>query len=174
MPAQVAALEAAQCDAIYEEVLETSRAQRRVLEELLCRCSKGDRLVVWRLDRLGRSLEHLIDTVNALTSSGVTIQSLCEPLELAPHGVSDALKVFQSLGTFQQCVQQERRNTGLHVARARGRKGGRPRAMSPQMIRMASLMMRDPNTRVPELCEMLGVSKPTLYRYVGPKGEIRQ
>ncbi len=122
--------------------------------------------MVWKLDRLGRSLKHLIETVNMLHEKKVGFVSVQESIDTTTSGGKLIFHVFGALAEFERELIRERTNAGLALARARGRLGGRPKAMTARQIQMAKTMLADPNTTVKVICETLDVSKSTLYRYL--------
>ena len=171
---QLDALRAAGCDKLYEERASGARADRPVLAEAMEFAREGDTLVVWRLDRFGRSLKDLIQKVEALRARGIGFRSLAESVDTTTAGGQLIFHVFGALAEFERELIRERTMAGLAAARARGRKGGRPPKMTKQKVKQASLLLSDPTTDVRAVCETLGVSKSTLYAYVGPKGEVRR
>jgi DNA invertase Pin-like site-specific DNA recombinase len=126
----------------------------------------GDTLVVWRLDRLGRSLRHLIDTVNELEQRGIGFKSLQENIDTASPGGKVIFHIFGSLAEFEREVIKERTQAGLEAARARGKVGGRPKALSNSKAEMARRMYADKSNSVSEICKALGITRMTLWRYV--------
>jgi DNA invertase Pin-like site-specific DNA recombinase len=129
---QVDALRAAGCEKIYSEAVSGARTERPVLEELLRNIRSGDVLVIWKLDRLGRSLRHLVDLVGILIDKGIGLQSLHDPVDTTtPHG-RFTFNLFASLAEFERDLIRERTQAGLSAARARGRNGGRPKGITPQ------------------------------------------
>ena len=128
-------------------------------------CRKGDSLVVWKLDRLGRSLKHLIETINLLHEKKVGFVSVQESIDTTTSGGKLVFHVFGALAEFERELIRERTNAGLASARKRGRMGGRPKVMTNKQVRIAKTMLADPNTTIKEVCETLGISKTTLYRY---------
>jgi DNA invertase Pin-like site-specific DNA recombinase len=136
------------------------------LEEALEYIRPGDTLVVWKLDRLGRSLKHLIEVVNNLHEKGIGFQSLRENMDTTSSGGKLIFHVFGALAEFEREIIRERTQAGLTAARARGKLGGRPRVMDEKKIKMAQTLMQDPNYSVREICETLQVSKATLYRHL--------
>ena len=159
------ALKAAGCENIYTDKMSGSKKSRPGLEEILGFIRKGDTLVVWRLDRLGRSLKHLIQVLNQLDERGVYFKSIQESLDTSTPGGMLIFHVFGALAEFERDIIRERTMAGLAAARARGRKGGRPKKLSKKQIEMAKTLMEDPAIPISELCETMGVSKATLYRY---------
>ena len=137
----------------------------------------GDTLVVWKLDRLGRDLRHLVNTIHDLEKRGVAFKVL------TGHGASIdtttpagklVFGIFAALAEFERELISERTKAGLASARARGRKGGAPFKMTPAKLRLAMAAMGKPETVVGQLCKELGVSRQTLYRHVGPDGSLRE
>jgi DNA invertase Pin-like site-specific DNA recombinase len=127
----------------------------------------GDVLVVWKLDRLGRSLKHLIEVVQALDAAGIGFRSLQENLDTTTSGGRLVFHVFGALAEFERDLIRERTQAGLASARARGRKGGRPRVMDEKQAAIARTLRQDPERTVKEICETLGISPATFYRYTG-------
>jgi len=131
-------------------------------------------LVVWRLDRFGRSLKDLVTKIEELKGREVGFRSLQESIDtMSPTGKL-VFHIFGALAEFERDLVRERTMAGLASARARGRKGGRPRSMGKGKIRLASRLMKDPELSVAEICEAVGVSSATLYRYVAPDGTVRK
>jgi len=126
--------------------------------------------VVWRLDRLGRSLKHLIDTVNELHGRGIGFKSLGESIDTTTPGGRLVFHIFGALAEFERELIRERTHAGLAAARARGRKGGRPKKLQKRQVAMALRMLEDPDQSVSEMAATLGVSRSTLYRYMSEAG----
>ena len=158
------ALKAAGCDKIYTDKMSGAKTNRPGLEEILGFIRKGDTLVVWKLDRLGRSLKHLIQVLNQLDERGVYFKSIQESLDTSTPGGKLIFHVFGALAEFERDIIRERTMAGLAAARARGRKGGRPRKLSKKQVEMAKKLMNDPTISIGEICRTMGVSKATLYR----------
>lgn len=161
---------------IYEDLASGKRDDRPGLETCLKACRDGDVLHVAKLDRLGRSLHHLVSTVHDLTARGVGLKVLdgqgAAIDTTSSHGRL-VFAIFAGLAEMERDLIVERTNAGLASARARGRVGGRPPKMTAGKIRMAMAAMGQPETVVGELCAELGVSSQTLYRHVSPTGELR-
>ena len=137
---------------------------------------RDDTLVIWKLDRLGRDLRHLVNTVGDLTERGIGLKVLAgEGASIDTTTANGRLifAIFAGLAEFERELIVERTRAGLASARARGRHGGRPFKMTPAKLRLAQAAMGKPETKVAELCAELGVTRQTLYRHVTPKGEIR-
>ena len=169
---QLDALNAAGCSTIYQETASGAKADRPVLEEVLSYLRKGDTLVVWRLDRLGRSLEHLIDVVAGLETRGIGFRSLTEQIDTTTSGGKLIFHVFGALAEFERDLIRERTQAGLAAARARGRTGGRPRKLTdPRQLELARSLYASGQTDVATICRTLGISRATLYRAVKPAPE---
>lgn len=136
------------------------------MQEALDFLRTGDSLVVWRLDRLGRSLRHLIDTVSALEERGIGFRSLQEAIDTTTSGGRLIFHIFGALAEFERNLIRERTLAGLRAARARGRMGGRPRKLDTKKTELAYQLYDEKKYAVKEICQMLGVSKPTLYAYL--------
>jgi DNA invertase Pin-like site-specific DNA recombinase len=164
------ALKSAGCDQIYTDTASGSSAERTGLEQALSHLRKGDTLIVWRLDRLGRSLRHLIDTITALDARGIGFRSITEAIDTTTSGGKLVFHIFGALAEFERDIIRERTNAGLQAARARGRLGGRPkRQPSSRKIAMAKALYADKSQTVAEICKTLGISRATLYRYLEEK-----
>jgi len=160
------ALKAAGCENIYTDKMSGTKKNRPGLEEILGFIRKGDTLVVWRLDRLGRSLKHLIQVLNILDERGVYFKSIQESLDTSTPGGKLIFHVFGALAEFERDIIKERTLAGLAAARARGRNGGRPRKLSKKQVEMAKKLINDPAIPIDEICRTMGVSKATLHRYI--------
>lgn len=164
---QLDALNAAGCNSIYQETASGAKADRPVLEEVLSYIRKGDTLVVWRLDRLGRSLEHLIDVVSALAERGIGFRSLTEQIDTTTSGGKLIFHVFGALAEFERDLIRERTQAGLAAARSRGRLGGRPKKLTdPKQIALARSLHMSGHSDVSTICRTLGISRATFYRVV--------
>lgn len=167
-------LRAAGCERIFTDVASGAKAARPGLAEALDHLRKGDTLVVWRLDRLGRSLGHLIDTVGHLDKTGRGFRSLREQIDTTTPGGKLVFHLFGALAEFEREVIRERTKAGLSSARARGRTGGRPRRLDQKQAAMAAALLADRNGSVADICRTLGVSRSTLYRLKGSSTNIPQ
>lgn len=161
------ALKAAGCSRIFTDQLSGSKADRPGLKQAMDYLREGDTLVVWRLDRLGRSLQHLIDTVKVLQERQIDLIVLQEKIDTTSAGGRLFFHIFGALAEFERDLIRERTQAGLLAARARGRTGGRPPAMTPEKVAMARQLMADPANSITKICHALGVSRATLYRAVG-------
>lgn len=160
------ALKAAGCQEIWEDTVSGAKVARPGLEKALQRLREGDTLVVWKLDRLGRSLKHLIESVHALEERGVGFRSLQDNIDTSSPGGKLLFHILGSLAEFERDLIRERTNAGLAAARARGRKGGRPAGGFAKKKEAAIALRQDPKRSVQEICEMLHISQATFYRYV--------
>ncbi len=164
---QLDALAKAGCGKLFTETASGAKADRPVLEEVLGYVRSGDTLVVWRLDRLGRSLQHLIETVTALRERGIGFKSLTEQIDTTTPGGKLIFHVFGALAEFERDLIRERTNAGLAAARARGRTGGRPKKLAdPKTLALAQALYDGGTTDVATICQTLGISRATLYRYL--------
>jgi len=161
---QTDALTSTGCDQIFTDMTSGAKAHRPGLDEAIKYVRPGDTLVVWRLDRLGRSLRHLIETVNDLEARGVGFRSLTESIDTTTPGGKLIFHIFASLAEFERALIQERTNAGLAAARARGRVGGRPKKLTDKQVALAKRMHADKQTDIATICQTLGISKSTLYR----------
>jgi len=158
------ALRATGCEKIFDETASGASARLPVREELLDYARRGDTVVVWKLDRLGRSLRDLIEVVNALSERGVGLRSLHESIDTTTPAGKLTFHVFGALAEFERDVMRERTQAGLLAARKRGKKLGRPRSLSPEQVEMARTMMANPNLSARHVATQLGVHRSTLYR----------
>lgn len=163
---QLDALKKVGCDKIYKDVASGAKDDRVGLIEVLSYIRKGDTLVVWRLDRLGRSLRHLIDTINQINDQGCYFRSLQENIDTKTSGGKLIFHIFGALAEFERDIIRDRTKAGLAAARKRGRFGGRPKKMDKKKIALAKTLMVDKSNSISNICEILQVSKATLYRYL--------
>jgi DNA invertase Pin-like site-specific DNA recombinase len=161
------ALQQAGCSVIYEETASGKSAARPELEQCRKALRPGDTLVVWRLDRLGRSLHDLIQIVSELEQKGIGFESITERIETASAAGKLVFHVFAALAEFERNLIRERTRAGLAAARARGRKGGRKPKLDKQQVREIRALLRDPDISVSEVARRYGVSRTTLYKHVG-------
>lgn len=163
-------------DQVYEDHASGKRDDRPGLEACLRALREGDTLIVWKLDRLGRDLAHLVASVRDLDRRGIGFRVLAgqgAEIDTATSGGRLIFGIFAALAEFERDLIQERVRAGLAAARARGRRGGTPYKMTAAKLRLAQSAMGTPETRVSALCKELGVSTQTLYRHVSPLGELR-
>jgi len=164
---QLDALQAAGCETVFRDTISGTKIERPGLSKALEHARAGDMLVVWRLDRLGRSLSHLIDLIQTLEGRGVGFKSLTEQIDTTTSGGKLIFHIFGALAEFERNLIRERTMAGLQAARARGRKGGRPKKPNTDTkIVMAKRLHADQNNSIAEICKTLGVSRATLYRYL--------
>lgn len=161
------ALAKAECDRVFEDTASGAKVERAGLEQSFSHLREGDTLVVWKLDRLGRSLKHLIETVQELEKQGFGFASLQESIDTTTSGGKLVFHTFAALAEFERDIIRERTAAGLAAARARGRKGGRPRGMDGKKRKIALTLYADKSRPVQEICQALGISRATFYRYVG-------
>jgi len=178
------ALKAAGCEKIFEDRISGAASTRPGMDRAMEFLREGDTLVVWRLDRLGRSLKHLIEVVSKLEERCTGFKSLQEAIDTTSSGGKLIFHIFGALAEFERNLIRERTMAGLSAARARGRKGGRPKALNPQKREIAIRLYHEKKKTVKDVCEIMGISKPTLYSYVrseqalksdstGRSGELR-
>ncbi len=170
---QLDALQKAGCGKIFQEVVSGARAERPVLKQLLDTLRPGDVLVIWKLDRLGRSLKHLVELINNLREQDIGLQSLNDPIDTATPQGRLSFNLFASLAEFERDLIRERTQAGLSAARARGRNGGRPKGLSEQAevtARAAETLYIERQLSVRQIAHKLGISKTTLYKYLRHRG----
>ncbi|MCH9816633.1 MAG: recombinase family protein [Actinomycetia bacterium] len=161
---QTRALSEAGCFRIFTDVMSGAAEHRPELDKLKDQLRPGDTLVVWRLDRLGRSLRHLIDSMNELEKQEVGFRSLTESIDTTSAGGRLIFHVFGALAEFERELIQERTQAGLAAARARGRHGGRPPLLTDDQLKTAKQMYERQDMTVAQIGEVLGVSRTTIYR----------
>jgi DNA invertase Pin-like site-specific DNA recombinase len=159
------ALQQSGCAKIFTDTASGAKAERRGLEEALNYVRKGDTLVVWRLDRLGRSLPHLITTMTDLEERGIGFKSLTENIDTTTSGGKLIFHIFGALAEFERNLIRERTQAGLTAARARGKKGGRPKAITVQKRSIAQELY-DTGHPIMDICRTLKISRATLYRSI--------
>jgi DNA invertase Pin-like site-specific DNA recombinase len=156
------ALTKAGCNKIFTDTLSSAKVKRKGLEKALSSLRPGDTFVVWKLDRLGTSIKELLATMTYLSEQGIGFQSLTDTINTTTRGGTQVYKTFAAL----RDVLKAKTTAGLRVARAKGRKGGRPKSLTPEEINLLQELYANPNIPVAEICEQLKISKMTLYRYV--------
>ena len=154
------------CERIITDEMSGATINRPGLIQLKDILRKGDTLVVWRLDRLGRSLKDLISWINELNEMGVEFKSLQESIDTSSATGRLIFHIFGALSEFERNLIRERTMAGLEAARARGRKGGRPKKLSEDKRLMAIALYETKKHPIKQICEMVGISKPTLYEYL--------
>ena len=162
---QLDALQAAGCARLFTDRVSGARTDRPGLAAALAECRPEDTLVVWKLDRLGRSLPHLVETVRELAARGVGFRSLQEQLDTTSSGGKLIFHIFASLAEFERDLIRERTRAGLAAARARGRLGGRPKGVDEKKRKAAIALKKEARRSVREICEIVGISRNTYYKY---------
>ena len=163
--AQKDALKAAGCKRIYTDTVSGAKARRPGLDQALEHCREGDTLVVWKLDRLGRSLPHLVETIRQLQENDIGFKSLQESIDTNTSGGKFIFHLSASLAEFERDLIRERTKAGLAAARARGRKGGRPPGVDEKKRKTALALKADPRLSISEICSIVGISRNTYYKY---------
>jgi DNA invertase Pin-like site-specific DNA recombinase len=170
---QVDALRRAGCAKVYQEVVSGAKVQRPVLDTLMGELRPGDVLVIWKLDRLGRSLRHLVELASVLLAQEIGLKSLNDPLDTTTSQGRLVFNLFASLAEFERDLIRERTQAGLIAARARGRLGGRPKGLPPEAEKTAcaaETLYRERRLSVREIAAQLGIAKSTLYDYLRHRG----
>ena len=166
---QLDALQNAGCEKIYRETISGVKTDRPELTKLLNNLRKDDILIVWKLDRLGRSLKHLVDLIGDLMGKGVALKSLNDPIDTTTSQGRLVFNIFASLAEFERDLIRERTLAGLTAARARGHKGGRPKGIPKKAeatVYAAETLYKEGKLTVRQICEKLGIAKGTLYNYL--------
>jgi DNA invertase Pin-like site-specific DNA recombinase len=159
------ALTKAGCTKIFTDTASGAKAERKGLEAALNYVCKGETLVVWKLDRLGTSIKDLLRTMTLLEERGIGFKSLTDNIDTTARGGKQVFRIFGALRN----VMREKTTVGLTVARAKGRKGGRPKTLTAQEVTELLELYNNSDIAIPEICRKLQISRPTLYRYVKPK-----
>jgi DNA invertase Pin-like site-specific DNA recombinase len=160
------ALETASCERVFVEKASGAQRDRPELQAAIDYMRDGDTLVVWKLDRLARSLKQLIETVEDLGQRGIGLRSITESIDTGTSGGKLIFHIFGALAEFERSVIRERTRAGLKAARARGRVGGRPAVLQDNDLAEARALLRDPDISVAQVAKRLGVAESTLYRYL--------
>ncbi|MEM8777987.1 MAG: recombinase family protein [Cyanobacteria bacterium P01_G01_bin.49] len=163
---QLDALKQAGCEKIYSDRISGAKTLRPGLGLALEVARTGDVLVVWRLDRLGRSLKDLIETMETLDKRGIGLSSLQESITTTNNSGKLIFHLFGALAEFERNLIRERTSAGLAAARARGHRGGRPKALDPAKRQLAVKLYTEKQHTIIEICKLMGISKPTLYNYI--------
>lgn len=161
---QVDALKKAGCDRIFNDKASGIKTDRQGLDDAMNFARDGDTLVVWRLDRLGRSIRHLLDVVKMLEDKGIGFRSLNENLDTTTPGGRLIFIIFGALAEFELNIIRERTRAGLAASRARGKRGGRPPALSSNQIDALKTLFANKTNTVDELCNLFEISRTTLYK----------
>lgn len=160
------ALKSSGCEEIYTDIASGVKTARPGLHTAITHLRKGDTLVVWRLDRLGRSLAHLIQTVKELSEKGIGFKSLQENIDTTTSGGQLIFHIFGALAQFERELIKERTNAGLKAARVRGRLGGRPSLLNKYQVKKMAAHYAKGELAINEICKLFNITKPTLYRYL--------
>ena len=158
------ALKKAGCEKIITDIASGAQDERKGLQEIISFARSGDVVIVWKLDRLGRSLKKLIEMINFFNNNNIGFQSLTESIDTTTPGGKLVFHIFGGLAEFERELIRSRTKAGLEAARARGRVGGRPQALDEKKQELAKTLLKDTNLPVKSICQMLGVSRSTLYR----------
>lgn len=167
------ALKKAGCQKIYSEQISGTKTDRAKLDEMIEHIRSGDIIVVWKLDRLGRSLRDLVNLISKFQELGVGFKSLQDNIDTTTPTGKLTFHLFAALAEFERDIISERTKAGLASARARGRRGGRPKGLSKKAqdkARLAESLYTEKDNSIQEICEYLSISKPTLYRYLRSRG----
>jgi len=170
---QLDALKKAGCEKIYQDIASGAKTERPELNNMINNLRSGDVLVIWKLDRLGRSLNHLIGLVNSLIEKKIGLQSLNDPIDTTTPQGRLSFNLFASLAEFERDLIRERTNAGLSAARARGRMGGRPKGLPKKAEATAcaaETLYKEGVLTVDEISAKLGIAKSTLYSYLRHRG----
>src|SRR5258708_10511795 len=166
---QLDALKQAGCTKVFTDTVSGAMFERTGLGEALPFLREGDTLVVWKLDRLGRSLKDLIETVSALQKRNIGFKSITENIDTTTSGGKLIFHIFGALAEFERDIIRERTHAGIQAARARGRLGVRPQPIAlntPKKVALAQSLYDDTHNAIEDICKTLGISRPTLYRYI--------
>ena len=170
---QLDALKSAECHHVHKDIASGSKTERPALDELIRNLRSGDTVVVWKIDRLGRNLAHLIRLTNLFMEKGVGLISLNDPIDTTTSQGRLIFGIFASLAEFERELIRERTQAGLKSARARGRKGGRPKGLSPkarEKAEIAEALYKNGTISVKNIATQLDISKTTLYSYLKVRG----
>jgi DNA invertase Pin-like site-specific DNA recombinase len=160
------ALKNAGCEEVFTDIASGTKSQRPGLEKALTYLREGDTLVVWKLDRLGRSMQHLIQTIKNLVEKKIGFKSLQESIDTTTSGGKLIFHIFSALAEFERDLIVERTEAGLKAARARGRMGGRPALLNKRQISKLKQHYKNGNITVTEICKIFHISRPTFYNYL--------
>lgn len=173
LQAQLDELQQAGCEEIFSDVASGGKTSRPGFNELLGKLRKGDTLKVCRIDRVGRSLSHLVKIINEFEAQGIQFQSLADPIDTTTSHGRLIFGIFACIAEYEKSLIQERTKSGLAAARARGRTGGRPKGVSKTALNKAlaaESLYSDGKLSVSQICEQLAISKSTLYNYLRHRG----
>ena len=161
---QVDELKKAGCERIFQDIASGAKSDRKGLKEAIEFARSGDVIVCWKLDRVGRSLRDLIETINTLKDRGIGFRCLTQPVDTTTSAGMLVFQIFGAMAEFERSLIRERTQAGLLASRARGRLGGRPKLDNSQRIEIAASLYRDGKVSVAEICKNLKISKATFYR----------
>jgi DNA invertase Pin-like site-specific DNA recombinase len=163
------ALKSDGCEQIFHDIASGAKTERPGLEEALGYAREGDLIVVWKLDRLGRSIQHLIQTIKNLSDKGIGFKSLQENIDTTTSGGKLIFHIFSALAEFERDLIQERTRAGLKAARARGRLGGRPPLLKPGEAKRMLGYYDEQKITVEEICKIFNISRPSFYNYLNKR-----
>ena len=164
------ALEKAGCDRLFVDTASGAKAHRPELDRMMEMLREGDVVVVWRLDRLGRSVQNLVELMNRFQEMGVGFVSLNEAIDTTTPGGILVFNIFAALAQFERDLIRERTNAGLEAARARGRRGGRPAKLDAKQVSEIRRLYNSKTVTVNQIAAMMGVGRATIYRALGSDG----
>jgi DNA invertase Pin-like site-specific DNA recombinase len=167
---QQKALETAGCSKIFTDTGSDPKAKRKGLDKALSTLRPGDTFVVWKLGWLGSSIKELITTMTFLAEQGIGFKSLTDYIDTTAKGGTQVFRIFRAL----QNVMREKTSAGRRVARAKGRKGGRPKTLIAEEVQVLRELYNNPDISIPEICQQMKISKMTLYRYVKRRDNQKQ
>jgi DNA invertase Pin-like site-specific DNA recombinase len=170
---QIDALEDEGCEKIYSEKISGAAKERPKLQECMEHLREGDTLVVWKLDRLGRSMQDLVEKVESLGDRGIDFVSLQQDIDTTSAQGKLVFHLMAAMAEFERNITRERTMAGLKAAKERGKTGGRPSALSEEDITQIQALMRDDEVSTKDICDRFDIGTSTLYRHVGPDGERR-
>ncbi|MGD9153727.1 MAG: recombinase family protein [Gammaproteobacteria bacterium] len=165
------ALKNAGCKEIFQDIASGAKTERPGLEEAMAYLREGDTLIVWKLDRLGRSIQHLIQTIKTLNERKIGFKSLQENIDTTTSGGKLIFHIFSALAEFERDLIAERTQAGLKAARARGRLGGRPPLLDNRQINRMIEMYDEGKNTVAEICKIYSISRPSFYNYLKKRNE---
>ncbi len=168
------ALKKAGCDRIFTDVASGAKAHRPELDHMLDLLREGDTVVVWKLDRLGRSLQNLVELIDDFDDRGVQFRSLTESIDTSTPGGTLIFNIFGSLAQFERDLIRERTRAGLEAARARGRTGGRPAILDERQAKEVRRLYESRSVTVDQIASMMHVGRSTIYRCLQKGGEADQ
>lgn len=163
------ALKSDGCEQIFHDIASGVKTERPGLEEALSFLREKDVLVVWKLDRLGRSVQHLIETIKKLSERGIGFKSLQENIDTTTSGGKLIFHIFSALAEFERDLIKERTNAGLKAARARGRLGGRPPLLKTDEVKKMLKYYDEQKITVDEICKIFNISRPSFYNYLNKR-----